>query len=77
LTIRRDLSVLVCFGKQEAVLPDTNEESNAKRARQLARSGKFRGWQEIESEMGVRLGAPFLRSELDRLCKAGAGSNDA
>jgi hypothetical protein len=63
--------------RQEAVLPDTNEDTNAKRARQLARSGKFRGWREIEREMGVSLSAPFLRSELDSLCKAaGAGSND-
>jgi hypothetical protein len=65
------------IAKQEASLSDTHEESNANRARQLARTGKFQGWKEIEREMGVNLSAPFLRSELDRICKAGSGSNDA
>jgi hypothetical protein len=38
-------------------------------ARQLALSGPFSGWKEIEDKIGQSLYEPFERSEIDRLCK--------
>jgi hypothetical protein len=50
----------------------------ANRARSLARSGRFAGWKEIETELGVSLSEPFRRSEINRLCQEARNEpNDA